>query len=346
MSSDRLVKLLLMLSSPYSEITTAAKAIGTLLERDGRDWQWLAQCVAECPHRVAGLKAKPQAAAGWDDLDAADIATVIGPIALLLPEPVEKTSFATWNSGTARPPPSRTASAAIAARLGGGHDDDPMLVRRSHMPRKGLPVFPVSAAKIPFKGSAGHKDASTDPDRIHAMWHAHPGAMIAVATGDRCGYCVLDVDTKEAHGADGRATAKKLGLSFAGGVVALTPSGGWHVWFKTGGQALPSKNGLIGPGLDFKADGGYAVLPPSRPDPKKGGYQWVNGSDLSAAAEVPAEIVAALKRTPHERDFLEACEPIRNASSAPGGPCSMPPPSSSRSRSSAASSTKSSIATA
>ena len=181
------------------------------------------------------------------------------------------------------------------------------------MPSTRLACVSVSAAKIPFKGSAGHKDASTDPDRIRAMWHAHPGAMIAVATGDRCGYCVLDIDTKEAHGADGRATAKKLGLSFTGGVVALTPSGGWHVWYKTGGQALPSKNGLIGPGLDFKADGGYVVLPPSRPDPKKGGYQWVNGSDLSAAIEVPAAIVAALKRTPHERDFLEACEPIRNA---------------------------------
>jgi hypothetical protein len=177
----------------------------------------------------------------------------------------------------------------------------------------GLPVFPVSAAKIPFKGSAGHKDASTDPDRVRAMWHARPGAMIAVATGDRCGYCVLDIDTREAHGADGRATAKKLGLSFAGGVIALTPSGGWHVWFKTGGQALPSKNGLIGPGLDFKADGGYVVVPPSRPDPKKGGYQWINGSDLSAAAEVPPDIVVALRRKPHERDFLEACEPIRNA---------------------------------
>ena len=62
----------------------------------------------------------------------------------------------------------------------------------------------------------------------------------------------------------------------------------------------------IGPGLDFKADGGYVVLPPSRPDPRKGGYQWVNGSDLSETTEVPAEIVAALKRTPHERDFLEA----------------------------------------
>jgi Bifunctional DNA primase/polymerase, N-terminal len=177
----------------------------------------------------------------------------------------------------------------------------------------GLPVFPVSTAKIPFKGSAGHKDASTDPERIRAMWHDRPEAMVAVATGDRCGFCVLDVDTKEGHGADGRATAKKLGISFAGAVIALTPSGGWHCWFKTGGQALPSKNGLIGPGLDFKADGGYVVAPPSRPDPKKGGYQWVNGSDLSAAAEVPSDIVAALRRTPHERDFLEACQPIRNA---------------------------------
>ena len=38
MSPDRLRKLLLMLSSPYTgEVTTAAKAIGTLLESDGRD---------------------------------------------------------------------------------------------------------------------------------------------------------------------------------------------------------------------------------------------------------------------------------------------------------------------
>ena len=85
-------------------------------------------------------------------------------------------------------------------------DDDPMLVHAlGYADQQHIPVFAVSAAKIPFKGKAGHKDASTDPDRIRAMWHDHPGAMIAAATGDRCGYCVLDVDTKEAHGADGRA---------------------------------------------------------------------------------------------------------------------------------------------
>jgi Bifunctional DNA primase/polymerase, N-terminal len=134
----------------------------------------------------------------------------------------------------------------------------------------GLPVFPVSGAKVPFKGSAGRKDASTDPDRVRAMWHAHPSAMVAVATGDRSGYCVLDVDTKEAHGADGRATAKKLGLSFDGGVIALTPSGGWHVWFKTGGQTLPSKNGLDRPRPRFQGRWRLRRRPAVAAGPEKG----------------------------------------------------------------------------
>ena len=59
MSSDRLRKALLMLSSSYDgEIIGAAKAIGRLLEKDGIDLFWLADCVETCPHRVAATKAK------------------------------------------------------------------------------------------------------------------------------------------------------------------------------------------------------------------------------------------------------------------------------------------------
>ena len=39
--------------------------------------------------------------------------------------------------------------------------------------RMGWPVFPLNG-KIPFKGSHGVKDATTDLDQIRKWWRQHP----------------------------------------------------------------------------------------------------------------------------------------------------------------------------
>ena len=56
---------------------------------------------------------------------------------------------------------------------------------------RGWPVFTVSGYKIPFKGTHGHLDASTDAAVVTEMWRKRPRANIALATGS---IVVIDAD--------------------------------------------------------------------------------------------------------------------------------------------------------
>ncbi len=64
--------------------------------------------------------------------------------------------------------------------------------------QNGWPVFPLKG-KIPFKDSSGLKDATTDPEQIQAWWTQHPTANIGLATGERSGIIVLDIDPPEGY---------------------------------------------------------------------------------------------------------------------------------------------------
>lgn len=93
-------------------------------------------------------------------------------------------------------------------------------------------------------------------------WFERPnGKGIALVTGLLSGVVILDFD-----GEQGKALVEQLGLH----PHVQTGSGGFHVYFKHPGfpvQTLNSKAkhelGQRWPGLDIRADGGYAVLPPS-----------------------------------------------------------------------------------
>src|SRR5712692_10525513 len=64
--------------------------------------------------------------------------------------------------------------------------------------RNGWPVFPL-AGKIPYKESQGYKDATLDEQQIHTWWTTHPTANIGLATGERSGIIVLDIDPPEGY---------------------------------------------------------------------------------------------------------------------------------------------------
>ncbi len=70
--------------------------------------------------------------------------------------------------------------------------------------------------------------------------------------------CGLDVDIKDGH--DGERTL--LDISNGEGLDTLrvlTPTGGYHLYYKTN-KPLPIKNSIgIADGLDIRADGGYLV---------------------------------------------------------------------------------------
>jgi len=154
---------------------------------------------------------------------------------------------------------------------------------------RGWPVFPLKGKK-PYKGSRGFYDATTDKAAIRDAWGKHPDSNI----GLRCGAIVLlDID-----GPDGRASLAALEKQHG----ALPPTrrarsgradGGAHFYFVAGRLRIPSRAGMLGPGLDVKAQGGYAVLPPSiHPDTKRP-YVWEN--DLQPAP-IPAWLAALMMR--------------------------------------------------
>jgi len=138
--------------------------------------------------------------------------------------------------------------------------------------RTGWPVFPCrpNQADCPAPGSCACKapltrhgvdDATTDLATIERYWERHPDANVAIATGGT-GPVVLDVDV--AHGRPGYASlneAIRAGLVPPPMMTGRTPSGGMHLYY----AASPGqRNGsLPDRGLDWRAERGYVLAPPS-----------------------------------------------------------------------------------
>jgi hypothetical protein len=138
-----------------------------------------------------------------------------------------------------------------------------------------LPCQPLAKRPITARG---FRDATDDPARVAAWRRRWPDANWAVATGAVSGVIVIDID---AHHGGPRALAAleaRLGPLPAGPRVR-TPHGGSHYFFAypADGRPIPCSAGRLGPGVDARGDGGYALLPPSRVrrhDGSVGTYRW------------------------------------------------------------------------
>lgn len=132
----------------------------------------------------------------------------------------------------------------------------------------------------------GLLDAATDPATVAGWWGRWPGANVAAATGRASGFWVLDVDP----GAGGEASIARL----EGEYGELPPTwaletggGGLHAWFRRPGAPVPCSVARLGPGLDVRGNGGYAVAPPSRH--RSGGrYRWGDGWHPAKVPLAPA----------------------------------------------------------
>ena len=140
--------------------------------------------------------------------------------------------------------------------------DNPVVKAALVYAAQGLPVFPVRPDKRPYT-LHGFKDASTDPARITRWWTDWPAALIGMPTGKPTDLHVIDVDV---HSHDGFQTLKKLDFNREGVPCVATPSGGNHFYHRLGGRTLKGSAGKLGPGVDTRGDGGYIIVPPSRPD--------------------------------------------------------------------------------
>ncbi len=117
----------------------------------------------------------------------------------------------------------------------------------------------------------GFYAATTDPDRIAAMFVGHPDRLLAIRTGKVSGLAVVDVDAPE--GLDTMRALMAEGL-LPETCAQRTGSGGWHLLYEHPGGHIMSGAAKLGPKVDSKADGGYIVAAPSE-HPRTGEpYRW------------------------------------------------------------------------
>jgi hypothetical protein len=129
---------------------------------------------------------------------------------------------------------------------------------------QGLRVFPLQPrSKIPFKGTRGLTDATTDPAIIRQWWTFRPDSNIAIATGHHVD--VIDIDGPE--GVKSWARDPKLPKpedphwNDVLGVVSTPRPGGTHLYVAASPKQRNGAN--LKTGIDIRALGGYVVAPPS-----------------------------------------------------------------------------------
>ena len=135
--------------------------------------------------------------------------------------------------------------------------------------KAGIPVFPFRIIPNPTPGKDPIKKpcitdwsnrATTDEAQIRRWFAKWPDAMPGLPMGGRNGMAVLDIDQK--NGKDGFAALRAMGFDphALSPVMAQTPSGGLHAYFRwpegmgNSGKGLPK-------GVDVRGEGGYAAAP-------------------------------------------------------------------------------------
>jgi hypothetical protein len=168
--------------------------------------------------------------------------------------------------------------------------------------RRGLPIFPVCS---PLMGAHKHyidgalRDCTGDRvgknpmvswkafqselpsvQQVRSWWTRWPVANIGMATGRLAGIIVLDCDSGEAR----QLALDRGGLDDTPSVWTGTP-GGVHFWMRHPGYDVKNFVKEIA-GTDFRGDGGYVLLPPSR-HWRGATYRWVEGTESRQPAPVP-----------------------------------------------------------
>lgn len=151
----------------------------------------------------------------------------------------------------------------------------------------GYSIIPVRSDKTPYTPH-GLKDASQDPDTIRKWWETWPDANVAIACGKVSGnLVVLDVDMK--NGKNGKRSIEIWEAEhgdFPETVMANTPSGGMHYFFRVEdpSQYKNTVEALVG--VDIRGDGAYVLVYPSGVGGDGKMYTWRHGVSCTETAEV------------------------------------------------------------
>jgi hypothetical protein len=190
---------------------------------------------------------------------------------------------------------------------------------------QGIAVFPLrSKTKVPYAGSHGELDGTTDAATIDRTWQQVPNALVAAALRFTP-YFVVDVDGR--HDGDNQLGALEVEHGKLPHTVTAISGSGWpsvHLWFKRTAEleevrvcALSNRADLTSDvdlknGVDLKGlRAGYVVLPPSL-HPSGRRYEWEASSRFGevAIAAPPTWFIRRIKAkstkftttTAHETD--------------------------------------------
>lgn len=135
---------------------------------------------------------------------------------------------------------------------------------------RGWAVFPCRPGDKRPMVDRWEQRACSDPGRVAQYWP--DGANVGIACGPS-GLVVVDLDCHEPLPADwqavpgvtdGRDVFAQLcewaGADWPATYWVATPTGGWHLYFDApAGQPVRNSAGMLGPGVDIRAAGGYVV---------------------------------------------------------------------------------------
>lgn len=151
----------------------------------------------------------------------------------------------------------------------------------------GYSVIPVRSDKTPYTPH-GLKDASQDPDTIRKWWETWPDANVAIACGKASGnLVVLDVDMK--NGKNGKRSIEIWEAEhgdFPVTVMANTPSGGMHYFFRVEDPSQYKNTVEAIQGVDIRGDGAYVLVYPSGVGGDGKMYTWRHGVSCTEVEEV------------------------------------------------------------
>jgi Bifunctional DNA primase/polymerase, N-terminal len=199
--------------------------------------------------------------------------------------------------------------------------------------RAGRPVFPCHTARAatgrcscgraacPDVGkhplvAHGFKDATTNVASIEQWWTRWPHANVALRTGEGSCVDVLDVDPHHG-GLDALRLLEEEHGPLPPTWRVRTGSGGLHIYFWHC-AGLSNSTGRIGEGLDVRADGGYALLPPSVHRTGRR-YTWITAPDGGPLAPWPDWLVQRALPRPARQTVAPS------AAQGAAGPLPVPP---------------------
>ena len=146
--------------------------------------------------------------------------------------------------------------------------------------------------RVPKGFKEGTDDVLTVADWI-SKW---PDTNWGLSTGKPSNVIVLDVDEKDTvSGLDSLKTLESINGKLPSTLTQTTGGLGKHYFFKypRNVEKVPSSVGVVAPGIDVRADGGYVILPPSNHRSGKK-YSWNNFG--TTIAECPSWLLSLMMK--------------------------------------------------